>query len=127
MIFSNFLKKKWQHKNTSVRVEAINSSLSINEPEQLAVIQDLATNDESENVRRAALIKLNNYQSWLLHSQENTLLKVQQYAAKKVASILMNEDEIKISEAEKLAFIENSNNFSFFESCLLYTSDAADE
>ncbi|WP_085303598.1 DUF349 domain-containing protein [Colwellia polaris] len=125
MIFSKFLKKKWQHKNTSVRVEAINSSLSINEPEQLAVIQDLATNDESENVRRAALIKLNNYQSWLLHSQENTLLKVQQYAAKKVASILMNEDEIKISEAEKLAFIENSNNFSFFESWLKTAEETA--
>lgn len=118
MIFSNFLKKKWQHKNSTVRVEAINSSLSIDEPEQLAIIQNLAATDENENVRRAALIKLNNYLSWLSHSQENTMVKVQQYAAKKVAGILMDQDQIKVSEAEKLTFIKNSNDFSFFETWL---------
>ena len=59
MIFSKFLKKKWQHKNSTVRVEAINSSLSIDEPEQREIIEALAANDDNENVRRAALIKLN--------------------------------------------------------------------
>ena len=76
MIFSKFLKKKWQHKDSSVRVEAINNNLSIEQPEQREIIAQLASDDENENVRRAALIKLASYQSWLKHSQENSMAKI---------------------------------------------------
>lgn len=65
MIFTKFLKKKWQHKNSTVRVEAINNDLSLEQPEQREIIAELALNDDSENVRRAALIKLASYQAWL--------------------------------------------------------------
>ena len=124
MIFSKFLKKKWQHKNSTVRVEAINSSLSIDEPEQREIIEALAANDDNENVRRAALIKLNSYQSWLNHSQENTMVKVKQYAGKKVCAILTDQDTIKLSEQDKLTYIKNTNDYSFFETWLKTAEEA---
>ena len=124
MIFSKFLKKKWQHKDSTVRVEAINSSLSIDDAEQRDIIMALAKNDENENVRRAALIKLADFQSWLTHSQENTMPKVKQYAEKKVASILTDQDSIKLSEQEQLAYIAAHNDTSLFESWLKITDNA---
>lgn len=124
MIFSNFLKKKWQHKDSSVRVEAINNSLSIDDPEQIVIIEQLANNDENENVRRAALIKLASYQAWLAHSQENSMTKIKQYASKKVAAILTEQDEIKVSDQEKLAYIERYNHYSLFEDWLKIAEDS---
>ncbi|MFT5635065.1 MAG: exonuclease SbcC [Cognaticolwellia sp.] len=124
MIFSNFLKKKWQHKNSTVRVEAINNSLSIVEPAQREIIEVLAKTDENENVRRASLIKLDNFQSWLTHSQENTMAKVKQYAGKKVAAILTEQDAIKLSEQEKLDYIAAHNHYDLYESWLKSAEDA---
>lgn len=118
MIFSKFLKKKWQHKDSVVRVEAISSSLSIDDSEQRDIILQLAKNDDSENVRRAALIKLASFSVWLEQSQENSLTKVKQYAQKKVESILTEQDTIKVNEQEKLNYIANFNHYSFFETWL---------
>lgn len=124
MIFSKFLKKKWQHKDSVVRVEAINNSLSINTPEDYDIISQLALNDDSENVRRAALIKLASFQSWLMHSQENSMAKIKQYAQKKVEAILTEQDAIKVTEQEKLDYIANYNYFSFFENWLKIAEQA---
>lgn len=124
MIFSNFLKKKWQHKNSTVRVEAINSSLSVDDPEQRDIIAELAKTDDNENVRRAALIKLANFQSWLTHSQENSMVKVKQYASQKIAAILTDQDTIKLTEQEKLAYIAAHKHYSLYESWLKIAEDA---
>lgn len=124
MIFSKFLKKQWQHKNSTVRIEAINNSLSIDVPEQREIIAQLAQNDESENVRRAALIKLANFQSWLHHSQANSMAKIKQYASNKVAAILTDQDNIKVSEQDKLAYIAEYNHYSLYEDWLKITTDA---
>ena len=123
MIFSKFLKKKWQHKDSTVRVEAINSALSIDDAEQLEIINDLAKTDDNENVRRAALIKLNSFQTWLNHSQENSMAKVKQYAGKKVAAILTDQDEIKLTEQEKLAYIAAHNDYTLYENWLKITEN----
>ncbi len=124
MIFTRFLKKKWQHKNSTVRVEAINNDLSLEQPEQREIIAELALNDDSENVRRAALIKLASYQAWLLHSQENSMAKIKQYASKKVAAILTEQDDIKLSEQEKLHYIATYNHYSLYEDWLKITDDS---
>ncbi|WP_085297335.1 HEAT repeat domain-containing protein [Cognaticolwellia mytili] len=124
MIFSKFLKKKWQHKDSVVRVEAITSSLSIDEPEQLEIISQLAMHDDNENVRRAALIKLGSFQTWLTQSQENSMPKVKQYAQKKVEAILTDQDDVKVSEQEKLNYIAGYNHYALFENWLKQTEQA---
>jgi hypothetical protein len=124
MIFSKFLKKKWQHKNSVVRVEAINSSLSIDDPAQRDIIIALVKNDDNENVRRAGLIKLASFQSWLTQSQENTMAKVKKYASDKVAAILMDQDAIKVSQQEKLSYIAEHKQYGLYENWLKTTEDA---
>lgn len=118
MIFSKFLKKKWQHKDNVVRIEAINNNLSTSAPEEYEIISQLALNDDNENVRRAALIKLDSYLTWLQHSQENSMVKIKQYAQKKVEAILTEQDAIKITEQEKLTYIANNNHYGLFENWL---------
>ena len=118
MIFSKFLKKKWQHKNSVVRIEAINNSLSVEDEEQRDIIAELAKADDNENVRRAALIKLNSYSTWLAHSQENSMVKIKQYAHKKVETILTDQDDITVTEQEKFDYIANHNDYKFFEQWL---------
>ena len=124
MIFSKFLKKKWQHKDSAVRVEAIHNSLSIDEPEERKIIIELANTDDNENVRHSALIKLDSYNLWLQHSQENSMLKVKQYASKKVAAILTDQDAIKLSEQDKLSYIATYNHYSLYENWLKLTDNA---
>ena len=55
---ANFLKKifkpKWQHKSEEVRLGAV-PQLSIANPEQKQILIDLITNDESDNVKQAAV------------------------------------------------------------------------
>ncbi|MGB1261284.1 MAG: DUF349 domain-containing protein [Cognaticolwellia sp.] len=124
MIFSNFFKKKWQHQDSTVRVEAINSELSIDDAEHREIIAELAKNDDNENVRRAALIKLASFDTWLQHSLENSMAKVKQYAGKKVASILTDQDLIIVTEQEKLAYIAAHNHYSLYENWLKITDNA---
>jgi hypothetical protein len=125
MIFSKFLKKKWQHKDSVVRVEAISSSLSVDDIEQREIILQLAKSDDNENVRRAALIKLASFQTWLTHSQENSMAKVKQYAQKKVEAILTEQDTIKVTEQDKLDYIATYNHYGLFESWLKLTDQAS--
>lgn len=123
MIFTSLLKKKWQNKNSNVRVEAINSSLSVDIPEQKQIIESLANTDENENVRRAALIKLASFDSWLTHSQHNNMAKVRQYALKKVNAILTEQDTIKVNEQAKLDYIAANSCYNFYESWLTSTDE----
>lgn len=124
MIFSKFLKKKWQHKDSNVRIEAINNALSVTDTEQRAIISQLALQDDSENVRRAALIKLADYSVWLTHSQLNSMAKIKQYAQKKVEAILTDQDSLHVTEQQKLDYISDYEQFSFYESWLKQTDNA---
>ncbi|SEL15028.1 protein of unknown function [Colwellia chukchiensis] len=123
MIFAKLFKKPWQHKDSAVRVEAISNSLSLGEPEHRFIIEQLAKNDEHENVRRAALIKLADFQTWLLHSQENSMEKVRRYAEQKVSAILTDQDEITLSMQEKLSYIAAHQHYHRFELWLKSTQD----
>lgn len=124
MIFSKFLKKKWQHKDSNIRIEAINNALSLTDTEQRAIISQLALQDDNENVRRAALIKLADYSAWLTHSQLNSMAKVKQYAQKKVESILTDQDTLQVTEQQKLDYISDYEQYSFYESWLKQTDNA---
>lgn len=118
MIFNRFLKKKWQHKDSNVRIEAISNMLSLESAEQRSIICDLALNDDNENVRRAALIKLASYDEWLDHSQRNSMAKIKKYALSQIEAILTEQHTIKVSQQQKLDYIEQFEAFSFYETWL---------
>ena len=73
MIFSTLFKTKakWQHKDATTRIAAINDELSTTNSEQQAILSMLIKEDCSDLVRRAALIKLACFDRYLEESKTN--------------------------------------------------------
>ncbi|MCP4988638.1 MAG: DUF349 domain-containing protein, partial [Colwellia sp.] len=103
MIFSSLFKTKakWQHKDATVRITAINDELSTNNAQQQVILNDLIQQDENELVRRAALIKVGTFDCYLAQSQDNSQDKVKQFAAKQVHDILATEHKIVLTKEQK--------------------------
>ncbi|KGJ93799.1 DUF349 domain-containing protein [Colwellia psychrerythraea] len=103
MIFSNLFKTKanWQHKDSTVRITAINNELSAENSEQLLILTDLIKQDVNDLVRRAALIKIASIDVYLEASHGNSQDKIKQFAGKQVHDILATDHKIKLSNEQK--------------------------
>jgi len=125
MIFSRFFKAKWQHKDSNIRITAINDDLSLDNPEQKQILLNLAQQDENELVRRSALLKLNDYDTWLAESQNNSNKKVREFLSKQVHQMLLGEHKsIVLSNVQKLDYLNNASNISGLESWLNTETDS---
>ncbi|NQZ23530.1 MAG: DUF349 domain-containing protein [Colwellia sp.] len=109
MIFSNFFKAKWQHKDHNVRLTAISTELSSSAADDIQILTNLAEGDKNELVRRAALIKMANFVSWQKNSIDNDNKKVREYCIKQVEKILLGQHEITISSEDKLALLKTNH------------------
>ncbi|WP_441003345.1 DUF349 domain-containing protein [Pseudocolwellia agarivorans] len=125
MIFSNFFKAKWQHKDSNVRITAINNDLDVNTPEHLVILKDLLQHDESELVRRTALIKLADFDIFLNESENNTNKKIKEFSRKQVTQILTGEHSISLSKDKKLQYIQTANSLLGLEAWLTSETDTS--
>jgi len=124
MIFDKLFKPRWQHKDSSVRIEAIETILDVEHADSIKTLKWLVENDEVDLVRRAALIKLNAFEEWLNASQSNSCKKTQAFAEKKVEAIVFGRDKtITLSVQQKFALLDNSLKHSFIESWLKVEDD----
>jgi hypothetical protein len=103
MIFSTLFKTKatWQHKDATTRITAINNELSLANNEHSIILHDLVKSDDSDLVRRAALLKIASLAAFLEASRNNSLEKVKQFASQQVHDILSTNHDIGVSKAEK--------------------------
>ncbi len=125
MIFSRFRNKKtWQSKDSNTRISAINNDLNGTIEDQKAILFTMLNEDESELVRRAVLLKLNEFSIWLLASKDNNNNNVREYAEKEVEAIILNNRDLKLSDDEKLSFIKLEAKTSLLESWLKIESTA---
>ncbi len=125
MIFSKFFKSTWQNKDSNIRISAINNELDINNSEQNAILLSLLANDDNELVRRAVLIKLNNFDAWLNASNDNNNKKVRDYAVQQVEDIVLSQHQIKLTPEQKSTFLQTSVKASLLESWLKVETDTA--
>ncbi|MCW8866229.1 MAG: DUF349 domain-containing protein [Colwellia sp.] len=125
MIFSRLFtkKNKWQAKDSNVRIAAINEELSITNADDKKVLLALLNTDSSELVRRAALLKLNDFDIYLLASHENDNASVKQFAFDQVISILTNEHNIRLSTQQKQDLIQQPSCDVFLTPWLQKESD----
>lgn len=65
MIFSTFFKSNWQHKKANIRLTAIANELSLDNPEHRTILTNMAKQDTSDNVRKSALLKLNDIELYI--------------------------------------------------------------
>lgn len=93
MIFTKLFANKanWQHKNSAVRITAIEQELSPHEPQSKQVLVDLAANDDSDLVRRAALLKLNNIECWLTTGLNNSNQAIKSFAEQHLVSTVVSQ------------------------------------
>ena len=121
MIFSKLFKtkNKWQHKDATVRITAINDELSADNSEQLAILMDLIKQDSSDLVRRAALIKVGTLECYLAASQNNDQIKVKQFAAKQVHDILTTNHNVVISAQQKQTLLSQQETTPLLGTALL--------
>lgn len=124
MIFSRFRNKTpWQSKDSNIRINAINNDLDINNTEQRAILMALLAEDKNELVRRAVLLKFNDFAIWQQASENNDQMKIRDYAEKEVTAILFNERSVKLSTDMKLGFIANQTKLAFLEAWLKIERD----
>jgi DNA repair protein SbcC/Rad50 len=120
MIFKRFFKPKWQHPDAAVRQQAI---VELNRDDQAhkTVLHELAFNDGAEAVRKAALVKLNDFSLWWQASKHDNAERLQQLAEQTlIQQLLKNEVEPKL----KQQFIAQCNRSSILEQLAQTETDA---
>jgi len=111
MIF-NFFKSKnnWQHKDSNIRISAINEELNIDNNDDKTILISMLNDDNSELVRRAVLLKFNSFDEYFNASTNNDNKSVQEFAAVQVQEILAGKHEIIIPNDKKQNFLTKVTN-----------------
>lgn len=121
MIFKRWFKPKWQHENPSVRQAAI-AELDQQTPQQKEILHELAFNDGTEAVRRAALEHLNEFSLWWQASKHEPAERLRQFAEQQLVQMLLDN---RVSAQLKQQFIAECHRSSVLEKLAVHESDAA--
>jgi hypothetical protein len=106
MIFNLFKSKnKWQHKDSNVRIAAINEELDVNNSENKATLLSLLNDDNNELVRRAVLLKLDSLDDYYSASITNNNKVVQEFSHTKIQDILAGTHAIRLTVDQKKNFL----------------------
>lgn len=109
MIFSRFIKKdKWQSKDVTERLVAVNEELEKDNDEHRKILLQLTLTDDSEQVKKAALLKLNSFQEFV-NIANGRDKKFAEFANKQLTKYFNGELALEASEQDKQAFIQNAN------------------
>ena len=127
MIFSSLFKKKpsWQHKDSTLRITAINDELQLNDDVHLDILVSMISGDDSDLVRRAALIKLHDFDVFVQASDSNSSEKVRSFAAKQVEKILIGSHAITLTAQQKQTFLLREQvSLPLLELCLSHEKNS---
>ncbi len=106
MIFNLFKSKNnWQHKDSNVRIAAINEELNSDNNEDKIILLSLLNEDKSELVRRAVLLKLNSFDEYFNAITNNNNEPVQAFALAQVQDVLADNHLIKLNTEQKHTFL----------------------
>lgn len=111
MIFKRWFKPKWQHQDAAVRMAAI-SALDDKTAEQKQILHELAFNDGTESVRRAALTRLNEFSLWWQASKQDNADRLRLFAEQQLVDMLLNN---QVSAQLKKQFIAECHRSSVLE------------
>jgi hypothetical protein len=129
MIFNLFKSKnKWQHKDSNVRIAAINEELDSNNSNNKETLLSLLNTDSSELVRRAVLLKFNDFDDYYTASITNDNKAIQEFSYTQVQDILLETHAIKLSLSQKENFLNTlltapTINFSLLNNWLEHETE----
>lgn len=120
MIFNLFKRKNnWQHKDSNVRIAAINEELNSNNNEDKTLLLSLLNEDDSELVRRAVLLKFNHFDEYFNASIINNKKALREFATGQVQTILAGSHKIVLSTDQKHAFLTKIKKDQSLDTSLL--------
>ena len=122
-IFSN--KAKWQHKDSNIRILAIDSELHVASEQDRQILVDLARNDENDLVRRSALKKLNDIAEWEHARLNDSHQGVKAASSEQIIELLSDDSVQAMSQSQKATFIDNHLTVSMAEDLLAKVEDDA--
>lgn len=120
MIFKRWFKPKWQHQDPVIRQQAI-AELDQDQREQKEILHELAFNDGTEAVRRAALERLNEFSLWWQASKHESAERLKQFAEQQLVEMLLTN---RVSGSLKTHFIDECHRSSVLEKLALQDPDA---
>lgn len=120
MIFSKLFNKKaaWQHADSNNRIAAIKDDLHLSNDQDIQVLKNLARNDDSDMVRRSALIKLDAFDVWLAAVEQDKNNSVKQFALENAINKLVAPATSTFSMADKLSFVKNNMTIAMAEAAI---------
>jgi len=126
MIFSKLFNKKasWQHANSNQRIAAIKDDLQLANEQDIQILNQLASHDESDMVRRSALIKLDAFNTWFKAYQQDKNNSVKQFALENLINKFVAPSSAQFSIDEKRHFIKNDMTTSMAELALEKASES---
>ncbi|XQW86873.1 DUF349 domain-containing protein [Thalassotalea piscium] len=122
MIFSKLFKEKWQSKNDTIRLQAV-EELSINNSSDKNILIQLIENDSNSQVRINALSKFNQFSLWIEASKNNNKT-VRAFAEQQIENILLGLENIELTKEEKFSFLELKPSQSLLEKWLFAEPDS---
>lgn len=121
MIFKRLLRPKWQHPDSSKRLESM-SDLDSNHADFKGIMHELAFNDANEAVRLAALQRLNDFSLWWQASKHDSADKLKQFAERRVIEMVLAND---IASALKQQFIDQCKRSHILEQIVVAEKDVS--
>ena len=118
MIFSKLFanRSNWQHKDVNVRVQAIENELNLDNEQERQIVINLAENDESDLVRRSALIKLGDINHWLAFGLQDKHQGIVKFAEKQIVSLFCKASDNAVDVSEHLVLIHEQLSTQLIES-----------
>jgi len=125
MIFSRFIKAKWQHKSSVVRIQAINDELDPEQAEHREILLTLLHNDVDSLVRKSVLIRLASFEQWLAASQNKQDPKLRTFANEQLMKMLQEQHaSMVLTLAQKLSLLAQTNNPHTLETWLAFETNS---
>lgn len=103
MILNKFFKAKWQHKNPTIRIEAI-ADLNADIPADFKVLTQLI-NDEVFLVRKSALLRLDKFTVWFDNLQNHPNADTREFCQKQLEKQLQATEQSVLTAENKIQFI----------------------
>jgi len=117
MIFDKLVKPKWQHRNPDVRKQAVESS------DDIALLTEIAQQDESSIVRRTAIRKLDDLNLLEKLAKEDADSSIRELSSQRFRQLLCGQKTSSLNLDTRKTWIEQSNEAELLE----YVAEHAQE
>jgi len=111
-LFKNLFKPKWQNNDPSIRKQAL---VGLDKAENQAIFKEVATSDDSSELRLLALKRITDLDAISQIGQANTNTKVKELANKLIQQTLSGQVESNLTDEQRIEKVQQLNDQKLYE------------